>query len=228
MTNNTIIFKYLAVFFLGIVETFLYTCYLIRVQRKQPFISSLFMMIYIFIYLAIITYAIKNVETIPLILIYAFSCGIGNWIRMKLEKKNMNKIKFFQDKVLELSGKLKIKRPYIRQDNRLGGYIASLESGVHVITEKKHHFLTYNGKILKKLSKQMIIHSILHEFGHIKTDAKSIIEREYKAEKFALKAIKKYFPKYYNPSIKYIKQFINSGIKIYDKAFSKLVKEIDG
>jgi len=139
----------------------------------------------------------------------------------------MNKIKFFQNKVLELSGKLKIKRPYIRQDNRLGGYIASLATGVHVVTEKKGYFLTYNAKILNKLSKRMIIHSILHEFGHIKTDARSVIKREYKAEKFALKAIKNHFPRYYRQSINYVKRFVGSGMKVYDKAFTKLIKEMN-
>ena len=135
----------------------------------------------------------------------------------------MNRIKYFQDKVLELSGKLKIKRPYIRQDNRLGGYIASICEGVHIKKGYKRYFLTYNAKVLNTFPKWMIIHSILHELGHIKTG----IQGEYKAEKFALKAIKKHFPMYYQRTINYLKNYVGSGIKPYDKAFSKLIKELN-
>jgi len=138
----------------------------------------------------------------------------------------MDKIKFFENQILELSGLLKIRIPYIKQDNRLGGYIASICEGVHIKTGYKTHFLTYNAKIINKLSKWMIIHSILHEFGHIKTNARVEWEREYKAEKFALKAIKKYFPKYYKRSVNYIKRYIGSDMKIYDKAFTKLLTDI--
>jgi len=143
------------------------------------------------------------------------------------ESNKVDKIKYFQAQILKLSGKLKIKRPYIRQDNRLGGYIASICEGVHIQTGYKRHFLTYNAKIINKLSKWMIIHSVLHEFGHIKTNATTESKREYKAEKFALKAIKKHFPKYYKRSVIYIKRYVKSGIKIYDKAFQKLLKDID-
>ena len=138
----------------------------------------------------------------------------------------MNKIKFFENQILELSRKLKIKRPYIKQDNRLGGYIASICEGVHIRTGKKKFLMTYNAKIIKQLSKWMIIHSILHEFGHIKTHARSRIAREYKAEKFALKIIKKHFPKHYKKNINWIKHFVGSEIKIYDKAFGRLLKDI--
>lgn len=144
-----------------------------------------------------------------------------------MEKKTLNKIKFFENQILKLSGKLKIRRPYIKQDNRLGGYIASICEGVHIKTGRKRHFLTYNAKIINQLSKWMIIHSILHEFGHIKTKARNEQTEEYKAEKFALKAIEKHFPKYYKRSINYIRNFVGSGMKIYDKPFAKLLKELE-
>ena len=44
------------------------------------------MFAYMVIYLGIINYAIKDAETVSIIIVYALSCGIGNLIRMKLEK----------------------------------------------------------------------------------------------------------------------------------------------
>ena len=80
--------KFLLVFFGGIVETFIYTGYIIAVTKKQVMLSTLLMGIYMFLYLTIISYAIKDTDTVLLILTYALACAIGNFFRVKREKKN--------------------------------------------------------------------------------------------------------------------------------------------
>lgn len=83
--------KYLIIFLVGILETFLYTGYLISVELRQKIISSMLMFVYMSIYLSIIAFAIKDVDSIFMILVYAFSCGIGNFLRVSYEKKKKRK-----------------------------------------------------------------------------------------------------------------------------------------
>ena len=74
--------KYLLIFIAGLIETFLYTGYIIAVQKRQRIISSILMFVYMSIYLTIVSYIIKDMNTTILLLVYAFSCGIGNCIRI--------------------------------------------------------------------------------------------------------------------------------------------------
>jgi len=78
--------KIIIVFFVGLIETFLYAGYIIAITKKQVIASSLLMFIYMCIYLIIISYIIKDVNTIPLLIIYSLSCGIGNFLRVRNEK----------------------------------------------------------------------------------------------------------------------------------------------
>lgn len=78
--------KFLLVFIIGIIETFLYAGYLISVELRQKFLSSVLMFIYMSIYLSIIAFAIKDVDSVSMIIVYAFSCGIGNYLRVNYEK----------------------------------------------------------------------------------------------------------------------------------------------
>ena len=89
--------KYLIIFLVGILETFLYTGYLISVELRQKIISSILMFVYMSIYLSVIAFAIKDVNSLFMILVYAFSCSIGNYLRVSYEKQKK---------------KRKAKRPY--------------------------------------------------------------------------------------------------------------------
>ena len=86
--------KIILVFIGGLIETFLYAGYIISVQKRQVILSSILMLVYMSIYLTIIAYAIQDVNTVTLILVYALSCGCGNFLRMRKEKAdNLLKVK---------------------------------------------------------------------------------------------------------------------------------------
>jgi len=139
----------------------------------------------------------------------------------------MKKDKFFINSVIKLCGQLKINRPLLQKDNRLGkNYIASVCKGQNIKTKKYRYIIRYNATMLKTTPKCDIIHAVLHELGHVKTTAKLTIDREYKAEKFAVKAIKKYYPQYYKSVLNYLQIVSKFKDKIYPKAFGKLLKEI--
>lgn len=138
----------------------------------------------------------------------------------------MDRQKYFIKMVCKLCGKLKVKRPLLRLDNRLGKYCSSITTCEHRKTKEKRFVMRYNMKVIGKLDKFAIIHIILHELGHIKTDARRIIEREYKAEKFALKAVKKHYPKHYKRTLKFIEWYVSDNQEIYGKAFKRLLIEI--
>jgi uncharacterized protein YebE (UPF0316 family) len=82
--------KVLLVFIIGFLEQLLYTAYLLSVNKKQVNASTVLMVSYMAIYLFIISYAIKDANTIPLLVAYAVACGLGNWCIMKWEKKHGN------------------------------------------------------------------------------------------------------------------------------------------
>jgi uncharacterized protein YebE (UPF0316 family) len=82
--------KLILVFLIGLVETFLYAGYILSVTKKQVYLSSILMLIYMTIYLSIITFVVKDINTFELIIIYALSCGIGNFIRIKREHYERN------------------------------------------------------------------------------------------------------------------------------------------
>jgi len=82
--------KLIIVFILGIVETYLYTWYLIAVDKRQPVLSSFLMFIYMVFYLAIIAWAIKDTNTILMLLTYASAAGVGNYIKLLQEKLPRN------------------------------------------------------------------------------------------------------------------------------------------
>lgn len=79
--------KFILVFILGTVETFLYTAWCISANKKEINKSSILMFIYMTIYLGIIAFAIKDTNTIGLILIYSLSCGLGNYLELLWESK---------------------------------------------------------------------------------------------------------------------------------------------
>jgi uncharacterized protein YebE (UPF0316 family) len=79
--------KILIVFIIGFLEQLLYTAYLLSVNKKQVKASTFLMVAYMAIYLFIISYAIKDTNTISLLISYALSCGVGNYVIMKWENR---------------------------------------------------------------------------------------------------------------------------------------------
>jgi len=139
----------------------------------------------------------------------------------------MDKTKFFIKLVCRFCGKMKIARPLLWKDNRLGkSYVASVLEGINLDTNKRRQVMRYNERLISKMPILDIIHTVFHELGHIKTKGKTRIEKEYKAEKFALKAMKKYYPKYYKTALNYLKKACNFCDRIYATAFKKLLKEV--
>ena len=77
--------KGLNIFGAGLIEQVLYTLYLLAIGRYMIEISSILMFAYMVIYLLIINYAIKDEKnSLPLLIIYALSSGVGNYIAMIL------------------------------------------------------------------------------------------------------------------------------------------------
>jgi uncharacterized protein YebE (UPF0316 family) len=79
--------KFILVFVLGTIETFLYTAWCLSANRKQVYRSSILMFIYMVLYLGLIAFAIKDTNTIGLIITYALSCGLGNYLELLWEKR---------------------------------------------------------------------------------------------------------------------------------------------
>jgi uncharacterized protein YebE (UPF0316 family) len=79
--------KMLIIFIIGLLEQLLYTSYLVSINKKQVYKSTILMMSYMSIYLFIISYAIKDTNTVPLLLTYTFACGIGNYCIMRWENR---------------------------------------------------------------------------------------------------------------------------------------------
>ena len=79
--------KFLVVFILGFLEQIGYTLYLLAVDKRQVYWSSIMMFLYFAFYLFIIAYALKDVNAIALLLTYAASAAIGNFAVMKWETR---------------------------------------------------------------------------------------------------------------------------------------------
>jgi multidrug transporter EmrE-like cation transporter len=79
--------KIILIFLIGFIEQLLYTAYLLSVNKKQVKASTVLMVAYMAIYLFIISYAIKDGNTIPLLVAYALACGAGNYVIMLWENR---------------------------------------------------------------------------------------------------------------------------------------------
>jgi Ca2+/Na+ antiporter len=77
--------KYIIIFFAGLMEQFLYTLYLISVNKYLINLSSILMFVYFFAYLLIVNYAMKDKNSLKLLFTYALSTAIGNWVAMTLK-----------------------------------------------------------------------------------------------------------------------------------------------
>lgn len=144
----------------------------------------------------------------------------------------MNKIKYFKKKVKELALKTNVENDIvIRQDNRLGRYSACIDIYIYSDNGEHVYLLRYNAKKIVTLSKAEILMIALHELGHIKlqhefNNDSSLEKLEYEAEKFAMKNIKKYFPKSYSVILRYLGGYRTHDNDIYKRAFTKLYEEL--
>jgi hypothetical protein len=78
--------KLLIIFFAGIIETYLFTGWTITANQKKVMVSSILMFIYMTAYLFILDIAFKDSNSKILLLVYAVSCGIGNYLRVRQER----------------------------------------------------------------------------------------------------------------------------------------------
>jgi len=77
--------KLILIFFIGLGEQTLYTFYLLSLTRYLIGLSSILMFSYMIIYLGIINKIAKDKsDSVKMLLVYAGSCGIGNWLAMML------------------------------------------------------------------------------------------------------------------------------------------------
>ena len=80
----------------GLVETAIYTAYLILLGNKRPLHSSVLMTMYIFVYFWLLKYIIKDHESFILIATYAISCGMGNYLAMRIDSDFKNAKKWWK------------------------------------------------------------------------------------------------------------------------------------
>ena len=142
----------------------------------------------------------------------------------------MNKLLYFHTQTKKLCKLIRIQDPvYIKDDKRLRGYTACIVYLENTKTKVKEYALKFNPTQIKDCRKDEIIHIILHELGHWVTTlfnkGKTIEDKEYFAELFALDTIKKYYNKYYKKTIYEVLNVIVNDTGVYKKAFTRVLKK---
>lgn len=79
--------KYILVFIIGGIETWLFTKWNLRANKAKALNSSIMMVSYMGIYLVILDTIFKDANSKLLILFYVLACGVGNFLAVKHEKK---------------------------------------------------------------------------------------------------------------------------------------------
>jgi len=112
-----------------------------------------------------------------------------------MSKLNQQKIKYFGETIYKICSELKIKKPLVvRPDRRLKKTSAEVLMYEEKKTKKRGYVIRYYPVAVSSFDRFETIYLILHELGHIKTKQTGTnFEREYKAERFAFKAIKKHY-----------------------------------
>ena len=83
------IIKLIIIFLAGTIETWLFTGWSLKANEHKAFTSSILMVSYMIAYLKIIDIALKDANTLLMIITYALSCGVGNYIRIKNENRKV-------------------------------------------------------------------------------------------------------------------------------------------
>ena len=89
-------YKILIIFIAGVIETFLFTWWNLSANKKQVYTSSILMFVYMAMYLMILNYAFKDVNSKLMIMSYVVGCTLGNYIRVRQENQKNNKNKLFK------------------------------------------------------------------------------------------------------------------------------------
>jgi uncharacterized protein YebE (UPF0316 family) len=79
--------KLLLIFIFGTIETYLFAGWSLSANKKQAYLSSILMFVYMCVYLMILEVAFKDSNSKLIIMDYALACALGNYIRVKQEKK---------------------------------------------------------------------------------------------------------------------------------------------
>jgi uncharacterized protein YebE (UPF0316 family) len=80
--------KLIFIFLIGLIETFVNVAFLISVNKKQVWISTILEFVYSIIYLFVVAYALRADDTFSILIAYAVGCSAGTYIRMKREQNN--------------------------------------------------------------------------------------------------------------------------------------------
>lgn len=79
--------KLILIFVAGMIETYLFTGWSISANKGQKYLSSILMLTYMVFYLMILDMAFKDANSKLMILDYALSCSVGNYLRVNHERK---------------------------------------------------------------------------------------------------------------------------------------------
>jgi len=79
--------KLILIFIFGTLETYLYTGWNLSANKKQVYLSTILMFIYMMIYLIILDAAFKDNNSILMIGDYSLACALGNFLRVRQEIK---------------------------------------------------------------------------------------------------------------------------------------------
>jgi hypothetical protein len=80
------IIKLLIIFVIGLLEQILYTSYLISVDKRQLYLSTIYMFVYMILYLAIVAYSVAQ-QNWFMLGTYALSCAVGNFFTILWENR---------------------------------------------------------------------------------------------------------------------------------------------
>lgn len=132
--------------------------------------------------------------------------------------------KIFIEAIKFACKKANIKIPKIRASKKLKNYLALAYVG--------HNEISYDRNSIGQENYLYLILTGFHEVGHFVDTKGRRAEREYKAEKFALNLLKKYYPSKYTIAIKNIREILNrykcqqkKWHKPYIKALTKILRE---
>lgn len=148
----------------------------------------------------------------------------------------MDRERFVQNQITKFRKEFKIRKSVeIIKDNRIGYKIMGIRIYRYTDNNELFYLIKCNFKILNQFTKIQIIHTLLHEFGHIKSghvglDDKRcklpLATKEYQAEKFAMLYLKEHYSKYYPKALKELRDFKNNRYKDHQKACERLWEEL--
>jgi len=147
----------------------------------------------------------------------------------------MDIITFLENYILRFKKEFKIKKSIkIIIEENLGNRLMGVNLYKYTDNDELFYLIKCNINLLQKMSNYQVIHTLLHEFGHIKSKHVDLTDKvmlpdyvkEYQAERFALKYIKKNFSSYYIDAIKELNTYKDNSH--YNKAYTKLYEELKG